>query len=524
MWSLRFRGSAARVRVLFDVLRAGSALILTGAVVTALAAALYAARNPTYSATSQLMLRSEIPPDLLKPVRGVDVEVAPPELDLGVKTEATLLDSPVVAERVARSLGLPAPPGSVQATALTGSLIEVRASASDPLLAAVLADSFAEQYLAYRREAATRVIALLTRNLDMRAARLRTRINELDDELAVSETTSARSLPGNRLEALRERDRLLAILQAVDTRAHLLEVFRSLHAADGDIVARATAPSPAPLPVTAAAVGAALGATMGCALALLRHTYARGRAAPADLGHTSGMRVLAAVPADPRAASLRRGPTRLDEPAVLLLPGSAAANAYQTLYATLTAEGLGRTLRRLLLVSLHPGEGRPVATANLAIVCANAGLPVVVISADARDPVLPQLLGEASHHDPAGPLGNDASWVANLTVTETWNLVTVALGRADGGLAGGLTRPRLRQMLDEAARLFRVVLVDAPPMTDGPEAVMLAAEGFDAVLLVVPAGGADPDALADAAQLLELSGVPLRGIMVTAAPDAGGSP
>jgi Mrp family chromosome partitioning ATPase len=521
---VRSRGSAARVRVLLDVLWAGSGLILTGVVVTALAAALYAARNPTYSATSQVLLRSGIPPDLLKPVGGVDVEVAPPELDLGVETEAALVGSPVVAGRVARSIGLPAPPDPVEATVLTGSLIEVRASAPDPLLAAVLANSFADQYLAYRREAATRVIAVLTRNLDMRAAQLRTRINKLDDELELLETTSARSLPGNGLEVRQERDRLLATLQAVDTRVHLLAAYRSLQTADGDVVARATAPPHAPLPATAAAAGAMLGGTMGCTLALLRHTYARGRAAPADLGRTSGMRVLAAVPADPRAASLRRGPTRLDEPAVLLLPRSAAANAYQMLYATLTAEGLGRTLRRLLLVSLHPGEGRPVAAANLAMLCANAGLPVVVISADARDPVLPQLLGEASHHDPAGPLGNDTDWVANLTLTETPNLMTVALGRADGGLATALTRPRLRQILDDAARLFRVVLVDAPPLTDGLEAVMLAAEGFDAVLLVVPADGADPAALADAAQLLELSGVPLRGMVITAAPEAGGSP
>jgi Mrp family chromosome partitioning ATPase len=520
MWSVRFRGSTAQVRLLRDLLWAGSGLILAGAVVTALAATLYAKRNPTYSATSELLLRPAIPLDLLDPVGDVDAEVAPPELGLGVKTEAAMIGSPVVAGRVARSLGLPTPPGSVEATVLSGSLIEVRASASDPMLAAILADRFADQYLAYRREAAAHVIALLARNLDLRAAQLRNRISELDDELALVETARDRPLPGSALEALRERDRLLAILQAVDTRAGLLEAFESLHTAGGDVITRATAPSHAPVPIAPAAVGVVLGGTLGGTLALLRQFFERRPAAP---GRTSGMRVLAAVPADTRSASLLRGSRRL-EPAVLRQPRSAAANAYRMLYARLTAQGLGRTLRRLLVVSIRPGKGRSVAAANLAILCANAGLPTLAISVDPRHPVLPQLLDEASNHVLADPLGNDAPWVASLTVTDTRNLLAVALGRADGELTATLTGPRLRQLLDEAARLFQVVLVDAPPMADGPEAVMLATEGFDAVLLVVPTAGVDPDALADAEGMLELTGVPLRGVVVADASDARGSP
>jgi capsular exopolysaccharide synthesis family protein len=523
---VQFRGAAAWVRGLRQVLRTGSGLILTAAVGTALAATVHATQNPSYTATSRLLVRPVVPVDALKSVDSVDAEVVPPELNLEATTEAAMLGSSVVALRVARTLGLATPPEalsrSVAATALTGSVIEVRVSASDPRLAVDLANGFAGQYLAYRREAATRIISGLTRNLGMRASQLHARIEELDARLAPFDVVgSDRPMLDREAEvALLERDRLFVIMQGVDTREATLKTFESLHTNGGEVITRAAAPSRDPVPATAAAIGIALGTILGGALALLRHQFEWSGAARGDVERISGMRVLATVPRLTKRVRLHHG-SRALKPVVLHQPDSPAANAYQLLYTLLAAQGLGRTLRRVLVVSVRHGELRSQATANLAITCAQAGLGSVAIAADARHAALETLLGvRNSDKGLADALRMGVSWIASLIATGTRNLLVLAPGRIDGETSDTLKGVRLLQIIDEASRMFDVVLVDAPPITDSSEIVMLA-EDVDVVLLVVAASAVDQGALGDAGRMLELAAAPLRGVVLT---DAEGSP
>jgi Mrp family chromosome partitioning ATPase len=499
MWSPRTRQSVrSRPR---EVLWAISGLVVTGAIVTALAATVYATRNPTATATSQLLLRPAVPLRLLQPMEGVDVDVqaVPTELIIDATTEAAVLASPVVAKQVARALGLPESPEdlsrSVTATAVTDSLVEVQVTASDPRLAAQLANGFAEQYLTYRRSSAARILDRVARNLDARATELRAQIGR-------SDTTPD------------QRERELSLLRAIDTRAALLEAFRSLYTAGGDVVKRALLPADRPRPAATAVAGMALGAILGGSLGLLRRLVRQRRTARGELERITGMRVLATVPMD--ATGVRRGWRRV-EPVALHLPGSPTANAYRMLYALLAAQGVGRTLRRLLVVSLLPGQGRSTVAGNLAAMCANAGLTTLLVAADAHDSALLRRLGLPDRGRSASSEA-EIPWIARLTATGTSNLLALALD-GNGGSADAHAQPRLAQLLDEAAGLAEVVLVDAPPMAAGPQAVMMAAAGFDAVLVVIPAGELDLDGLTDAGWMLEQAGVPLRGMVLAGASD-----
>jgi Mrp family chromosome partitioning ATPase/capsular polysaccharide biosynthesis protein len=516
---LRPPSPAARLKGLWEILRGGSGLVLTAMVVTALAASLFAARNPTFTATSQVLLRPAIPPDSLKQIAATDSASIPPELDLNIATEAAVLESPVIAARVARALRLPTPAyvlsRSVETTVLTGFTVEVRARAADPRLAADLANSFADQYVAYRQLQAVRIISRLERNLDRRALQLRTRVGELEAELTTLDTATGDSptTTVKKVEVGQEQDRLLAVLKAVDLRAATLKAFASLHTNGGDVVVRASEPVPGPVAAVAAAFGLGLGGILGAFLALLRHLLERTGETRQMIERVSGMQVLAVIPSAEERMGGPRGSPEL-QPTIRHQPESAATTAYRRLHAALVAKGLGRTIRRMLLVSTQHGDGRSVTAANLAIASADSGRPTLVISADSYDLVHHLLAGSPDgRHLTDGP-GENVHWVSHLTVTRTQNLCLLAADRVAGMLPGDVLDPRLPRILNEAADLFNLVIVNTPLMLVDPQALPLAAQDIDAVLVVVTADAVDKEELAEAGQIVELMAAPLRAVVV----------
>jgi capsular exopolysaccharide synthesis family protein len=72
---------------------------------------------------------------------------------------------------------------------------------------------------------------------------------------------------------------------------------------------------------------------------------------------------------------------------------STSAEAYRTLQTSLRFSSLGKTKQRIAVTSSSGGEGKTTVTANLAMVLAESGLRVVVVSADLRRPMIGSLFG-----------------------------------------------------------------------------------------------------------------------------------
>jgi hypothetical protein len=493
-----------RARSARRVLPRGAALFVTAVIVTAIGAATYAVRNPTYTATSRLLLRPGFSPRLLEQSAA---NLPGPELpslgpDLSATSEAAVLASPMVAVRVARALRLADPPDqlsqAVTAHALTDTLIEVEASSSDRHLAARLANGFAGQYLEYRRESAVRIAGAVGRSLDQRTTELRARIARANAGLAADRASGARHE-----ELIRQRDDLLSTVSVLEARGAQLNALATLRATSGDVVASAALPVKRPGLASSAVLGALLGGVLGSGLAALRRTVSR------PLPSLSQVIVL------PRTGRRDRSGARVLEPALLRAPASAATEAYRALHRRLVAKGLGTRLRRLLVAPVESRAAAPVVAADLAVACAQAGLGTLMVSAGSGHTALG--ITHATSLDAV--VQDGAPWLLKAVATEVPGLLVLPCDEARQTLHSSTVSAGLRRLLGEAATLFEVVLVEAP-WSPGAGSSLTLAESCDAALLV--ATEQTPDEVTEqTAEALEGAASPVLEV-ITVHPGDGG--
>jgi non-specific protein-tyrosine kinase len=205
-------------------------------------------------------------------------------------------------------------------------------------------------------------------------------------------------------------------------------------------------------------------------------------------------------------------------------PQSPAAEAYRTLRTNIQFSSLEKPVRRLLLTSAGPDEGKSLAVANLAVAMAQAELRVIVADCDLRNPCLHELfrvpnteglstmflgrsggaagLGAATHMEP--PLQRTA--VPGLSVLTS--------GPTPPNPAELLGSQRMESILEELAHRADIVLLDSPPVAAVTDAAVLSAK-VDACLLVVGAGIAKRDQVKKARAALEAVHANVIGVVVS---------
>lgn len=141
----------------------------------------------------------------------------------------------------------------------------------------------------------------------------------------------------------------------------------------------------------------------------------------------------------------------------------------------LEAMSLGRELRSVTITSSARREGHTPVAYCLADAFAQCGTPAVLISADvgveknAAGPGLISFLNGSTKTLPALPLGENLRWVPE--------------GGGQFDRAQLMTGRRVDQLIAEAAREGHLVVVEAPPITDDPTALLLAS-ATDVTVLV----------------------------------------
>jgi Mrp family chromosome partitioning ATPase/capsular polysaccharide biosynthesis protein len=464
------------LRDVLRVLRQYRQELLAAVVLAVLAALVVSFAQPRrYTAEAQLVVGPTIP-DAALPDALTGNDAGPLGLDLPAETQARIVASPVMAARVARSLGLPRDRAHiedlterVQAKAVTDNLLLITANAPSSKAAADLANGYAASYLAYRREAARKALQALSNDYLRRAG--------------TSRYTS------------------------------------------GEIIAPAVPPkrSSSPDPIRNLLVAIVLGGAAGVTLVLLReHVDDRVRTRD-QAARAARAPVLAALPRS-QASLLPRLPWRQTRTEAELVtvkaPEAMASEAYRQLQRHLVRRGLGGQLRRLLVTSVAAGPEASETVANLGVLCGQTGLTTMAISTNVRHSCLHSYFRIAEREpEPAPDLSEEVSpaelalvTLSRLEVTE-FNLLVLPSGRvgfAPGELPGST---RLEYLFRQAAEMAEVLIIEAPAILGSNDVVTLAAHA-DAILLVVRAG-VDKEALtARAATLLETAGPPVLGVVL----------
>ena len=224
------------------------------------------------------------------------------------------------------------------------------------------------------------------------------------------------------------------------------------------------------------------------------------------------------------------GPVRgiAGQPDVVALthPRSPAAEAYRTLRTNIQFASIAHSLRRLLLTSAGPDEGKSTAAANLAVTMAQMGARVILADCDLRRPSqheifnLDNTAGLTSLFL-ASPSNDGATGSLPLQTTSVANLRLLTSGPLPPNPAELLAMPRMDEILARLAEQADVVLFDSPPIALVTDAAVLSAKA-DGVLLVVGTGKVKRDLARKAKAQLEAVNANVLGLVVTNVPfDAG---
>lgn len=357
-------------------------------------------------------------------------------------------------------------------------LIAITATSGDRKLAALVANTFAQQYVAFRR-ASDRSNLL---------SAVRTVRDQLDER-----GTAINGVETRELNALNDRLQVLATLQT----------------GNAEIVQTAAVPRlrSAPRPKRSAAFGALLGLVLGAGLALLRRQFDQRLRGVGELESLTGWPVLAAVPLD-RALSTRPRAAFAVEPRFL--------EAFRLLRARLRYFNVDRDVRSLLVSSGLPGEGKTTVLLQLARVCAQAGDRVVIVEADLRRPTISTRLGLPASLGLAEMLGQHLE-----LASVTQDIEDPSLGIRFSVIAAGASPPnpvellesaRMAYVLEELHNRFDVILIDSPPTSVVSDTIPLM-QRVDGVLIISRFGVATRGAARALATDLRRLGAPVLGIV-----------
>lgn len=501
------------------ILRRHRLLIVALLALAGVAAAVWSLqRPPSYLATTSILIRpitsdqfgGQVRPDLLNMTNEQQVVLSTP---VAAKVVAALHASETPEELLKRvSVDVPA----------KSQILEIHFSDPEPRTAQRGADQVAKAYLDVRARDVKQQIKASIASLERQAATLG---QERQSQNAILSPDSG-ATPSQHQSAQALKDTLTQQIASVTQKIADLE---QLNASAGTIIQPATLPTAQSSPnhKIDLGIGLAIGLLLGVVAAFVRdRTDARLRGRE-DLAERLDRPVLAQIPSYPRwQRSGRLSWRRRNENTLVAVeqPNSPVAEAYRTLRIRLVRLASQLDIKTVMVVSAEVGEGKSTTAANLAVVMAESGRQVLLVSADLRRPSLHQLFALPNRSGLSRLLmdGNDAkgSLTADKGVqidAELWsvtsNLCMVLSGPLPPHPSSLMDSDAMRQFLKEQRDRFDFVLIDCPPALAVADSLALAPL-VDAVLVVADAKRSSRSAVSQLGEQLQQVGGKLIGCVL----------
>src|SRR6266699_3581291 len=181
----------------------------------------------------------------------------------------------------------------------------------------------------------------------------------------------------------------------------------------------------------------------------------------------------------------------------------AALEAYRGLRTRLMRAQSKSGLRSIVITSSLPGEGKTLTTMNLGLCYAQ--LPqqrVLVIDGDMRTRGLTSMLDHPSSPGLAEILSGDVGPEEAIVATNQKNLFILPAGSISSPPAELFTGTRWQEFLGHCGEMFKVILIDAPPIRPLADFELISA-GCDGIVMVVRAHHGQRETLRKTASTLD---------------------
>ena len=471
-----------------------------------------------YQSTAKI---SVVDPNAQAVFDGVQIRVDPKR---EVDTQRQLLRAPDLRNAVDEKLGDDANKITSITVSSVGStdLINITVSSPSPEVAQVAANTMAELYVTQRR-------AQVTSSFTERADELRSKALEIDAQIATIDSQIAeRSTSATQADVLRsQRSSLVAQQSDLRTRATQFDVEAATRSGSAEVSQTALlATSPySPTPARDAALAGVLALLVGIGLAFLLDRLSKAVRTVEDVDNLSGgVPVIGGIPILGEGKKTSRHVNRHGTRSLVPLD-SIPAEAFRGLASNLRFSALGDKRTRVLVTSAEGSEGKSTSVANLAMVLAESGQRVVIVSGDLRKPSIESFFGiNATDAGLTRVLLGDQSLddaITPVVLPSGRRLAVLSAGplpQNPAEIVGSAAMGALLDRLESAGADF--ILIDSPPLLPVADALALS-QFADGAMVVALVGETPRDHLRETLERLRQVNTPIIGVVLNGVPTKG---
>lgn len=203
----------------------------------------------------------------------------------------------------------------------------------------------------------------------------------------------------------------------------------------------------------------------------------------------------------------------------LALPNSLVSEQFRTLRTNIQFSMVDKELKSLAVLSASSSAGKSTVAANLAVIFALQGNQVLLVDCDLRRPTVHREFKLPNNEGLTNLLANHAGKVVDdyLQTCEIAGLSILTGGPVPPNPAELLSSNRMKQVEEELADRFDLIIYDTPPLLGFTDAQILAGRE-DGTIFVVHYGVDTKEDVLKAADFLKIVNANVLGVVYNRAP------
>ncbi|MGL5479575.1 MAG: CpsD/CapB family tyrosine-protein kinase [Clostridium sp.] len=193
-------------------------------------------------------------------------------------------------------------------------------------------------------------------------------------------------------------------------------------------------------------------------------------------------------------------------------PKSISAEKYRMLRTNIQYSSVDKEIKRLVITSAEPGEGKSTTASNLALAFSQDNKSVILIDCDLRKASIHKKF-KISNAVGLSDVILDREKFEEAINSRNDNLDILTAGKLPPNPSELLGSKKMVKLLDYLEEIYDMVIIDSPPIHAVTDAQILS-KNSDGVLLVVRAEKTKKDSVMAAKSLLEKVNAPILGLVL----------
>ncbi|WP_281366403.1 CpsD/CapB family tyrosine-protein kinase [Paraliobacillus salinarum] len=196
-----------------------------------------------------------------------------------------------------------------------------------------------------------------------------------------------------------------------------------------------------------------------------------------------------------------------------LNPKSPISEQYRTIRTNLQFSSIDDEMKKILVTSSAPAEGKSSTVANLAIVFAQQGKKVLLVDGDMRKPTVHYTFRVDNRRGLSSVLVGETTLEDSINKTDIPELDILTCGPIPPNPSELLGSKAMQRVVDRACEYYDMILFDTPPVLAVTDAQILA-NVCDGSILVLRSKQTDYEAAQKARDLLQPAKAKLLGAVL----------